>query len=106
MQLAGNESQGKSREKVFTEFGATVMALLAEQKGVTSQTKLQELLEEEGFTISQNSIAHWLYGKYSAPPELPGKLVAALNLSEPQKMRLAVAYSYGQKCLLDGPDAP
>ena len=95
----GGRAMGK---KVLTEFGATVLALMAE-RGITSQEALARLLREKGFEITQTSISAWLYGKYSAPPGFPETLVEALQLNESQKMRLAVAYSYGQRRPLDGP---
>lgn len=81
--------------KVLTQFGATVLSLMAE-KGITTHAELLRLLDREGLRISQPGFSAWLYGKNPAAKDFPVKFTRALHLDEPQKMRLAMAFTYGQ----------
>lgn len=81
--------------RVLTQFGSTVLSLMAE-KGVRTQSELVGLLHEEGLRVSQQGFAGWIYGKHGVAKEFPEALARALRLSESEKVRLALAFTYGQ----------
>jgi hypothetical protein len=87
---------GRERnERILTEFGATVLSLMAE-KGVRTQGELVDLLEHEGLKVSQPGLSGWLYGRHGVQKEMPVALAEALKLDEKQRTRLALAFTYGQ----------
>jgi len=79
----------------MTEFGRVVNALMAEQ-GVRSQMELVRLFRASGYTLTQGRLSHWLLGRYAVAKDFPSQLAEVLELDEEQKMKLAVAFAFGQ----------
>lgn len=87
--------RNESSKKVPSALGATLLSLAAES-GVSTQTGIRKRLNELGFKISQPGFAAWLYGEHAAPNRLPQAFAEAFDLSPEERVRLAVAYSFGQ----------
>ena len=79
----------------MTEFGRTVTALMAEQ-GVRSQAELVRIFDEHGYSLTQQRLSHWLLGRYAVAKEFPAQFSEVLRLDENQRVRLAVAFAFGQ----------
>jgi hypothetical protein len=79
----------------LTEFGATVMALMA-SRGIKHLTVLSAHMREEGCRASSSSLSNWFLGKNSPPSRVPAAIGRALELDEEERITLAMAYTYGQ----------
>lgn len=89
--------QEKQQGNDLTEFGATILALMF-TKGIKTQKQLaQKIHDPDGNPISATRLNPWIYGLHTAPWWLGEELSVALNLSEEEKMKLAIAHTYGQR---------
>jgi hypothetical protein len=79
----------------LTEFGATVLALSAE-KGLRNQSEVVERLQNRGYSVSQQRLSNWIYGKNAAARDFPENFAAAMDLDPKQMLRLAESFTYGQ----------
>ena len=81
----------------LTVFGASVLRLM-EQHGVKTQAELRRrILNTTGVDLVQQRVSAWLYGKAAVDKQFPAWLSKALDLTEDERLELAVAFAYGQR---------
>lgn len=80
----------------YTEFGQLVRVFMAE-RDIRSLSELAALLSANGYPVGNSQrISHWLRGVHAADKEFPAAFARVLELSDEEKMRLAMAFTYGQ----------
>ena len=79
----------------MSEFGAAVYSLSA-SRGIRRLTELSALMERHGYKASASSFSNWCLGKHSPSPRIPQAVAEVLALGEEERIRLAMAYTYGQ----------
>lgn len=94
--IAANEEQSEYTDsRAMTEFGATVLSLMAE-RGIRTQKDLAARLKDDhGEQVNARRLSPWLRNVNAPPAWLPRSIREGLNLSEDQTMRLAKAYTFG-----------
>lgn len=90
----GVDTKRRPRREL-TEFGTEIHALML-KRGIRSLPELSERLKEVGCKVSRQSLSSYTNGTRKPPPSLPGQLVAALELDDEERIRLGIAFAYGQ----------
>ena len=79
----------------MTEFGRTVWVLAAKRQ-ITTQKALSDRLHESGADISAYRVRNYLVGRTTISTRFLAALDRALDLSEEEKMDLAMVYAWGE----------
>jgi hypothetical protein len=72
------------------------MLSLAAEAGAHKQTEIRSRLKDEGLSVSGAGFSAWIYGDSAASRRLPEAFARAFDLTEQKKVRLAVAFTFGQ----------
>jgi hypothetical protein len=88
----------------YTYFGGVFYRLLRTRDH--NQSSFAAECRQRGFKIGgsggerdvgQRSVSDWMRGKVACPREIPNIAVAVLDLSDEERIELALAFAYGQK---------
>ncbi len=85
----------KHNGTALTRFGAVVLSLMAE-RGVTTVAGLCAVLADHGKEYKRSRISNWLYGKHPADAAFCQAMDAVLELREEERVKLALAFTFGQ----------
>lgn len=82
-------------DRGYTWFGQVLHEVLRSRG--SSQSALSRAARERGLDYRQNSVSNWMRGVHAAPRDLPNLLDSLYDLSEEERVELALAFAYGQR---------
>lgn len=79
----------------LTRFGATVLTILA-NRGVRQTNVMIRDMAAKGKHYKRQRVSAWLYGRHPVHHKFPKDLEATYPLSEDERVRLALDFTFGQ----------
>lgn len=85
------ERQRQPKRTDLAEFGRVLDSLMR-LKGVRTQTKLSQMLKDDGYPVSQPMIGNYMFSDPPAPSRFVVEVMRVLKLDNRQQQELAAAW--------------